>query len=112
MSVRIGIDFLKSSSRFDIGQSVVVDGKRIIAVESEGTDKMLARCNSGILIKMPKFGQSMYADLPTIGMATIKAVAKSGLRGIVISPVTIVLDQNECIKYATENNIFIASVDW
>ena len=42
--IAFGFDYLRASGAFDIGQAVVVAGKRVLAVEAaEGTDQMLAR---------------------------------------------------------------------
>ena len=41
---RLGLDYLRATGPFDVGQAVVVAGKHVLAVEAaEGTDQMLAR---------------------------------------------------------------------
>lgn len=74
----------------DVGQGCVVQQGIVLAVEAvEGTDAMLARCGplarsgpGGVLVKLVKPGQERRADLPTIGIATVRAAAAAGLRGI------------------------------
>ena len=42
--IAVGLDYLRASGRFDVGQAVVVAGRHVLAVEAiEGTDAMLAR---------------------------------------------------------------------
>src|SRR5258706_352943 len=69
----------------------------VLAVEAaEGTDAMLTRvaelpealrgvpgASCGVLAKAPKPIQETRVDLPTIGPATVHAVARAGLSGIV-----------------------------
>ena len=82
-----GMEFLAAASPFDIGQSVVVDGQHILAVEaSEGTEAMLRRVptltnryrrSGGVLVKSAKLGQELRIDRPTIGPATVEENKKS-----------------------------------
>ncbi len=118
------IDFaskaIRAISEFDIGQSLIVAQKQIIAVEAaEGTDAMLKRCGDlniafkkdAILVKMKKFKQSGKADLPTIGLDTIKNCKLNGITGIAIQAgVTLIIDKDEVIKLADESGIFLAVI--
>ena len=81
----------------DVGQGCVVAQGQCLAVEAlPGTDAMLAGVAAlpqmlrpdpgrgrGVFYKAPKPGQDMRIDLPTIGPATVHAVARAGLGGIV-----------------------------
>jgi DUF1009 family protein len=61
-----------------------------------------------ILIKFPKKKQDLRADLPTIGLETLKDCKKFNLKGIVLkSNQNIFLDQKKSIMFANKNNIFI-----
>lgn len=80
----------------DVGQGCVVVQGLCLAVEAlPGTDAMLAQVASlpeqlrpdpakgrGLFYKAPKPGQDLRIDLPTIGPATVQAVARAGLGGI------------------------------
>lgn len=105
----------------DIGASVVVD-KQVIAVEAaEGTAKMLQRVvemrqnhrkSSGVFAKMTKPGQDLRIDIPAIGVDTVRAVAASHLRGIVVNTKTcFVVDRENVVKTADELKIFIVAID-
>ena len=67
-----------------------------------------ARNQDGILIKFPKKEQDLRADLPTIGLDTLKDCKKVNLRGIVLkSKQNIILDKKKCVIFANKNNMFI-----
>lgn len=108
--------FLHDISKYDISQSCIVQNNTIIAIEGiEGTQNMIKRTSQyakdAILVKLPKVGQSLKVDMPTIGIETILACANSGICGIVIkAEQTIVLDQDLVIQKANENNMFIVSI--
>ena len=62
----------------------------------------------GILIKFPKKKQDLRADLPTIGLDTLKDCKKANLKGIVLkSNQNIFMDRIKCINFANNNKIFI-----
>jgi DUF1009 family protein len=118
--IDLGVAAMKSFSHFDVGQSVVVAQKQIIAVEAlEGTDEMILRCQNlptdykknAVLVKMKKRGQSAKADLPTIGVETVKNCAASGIKGIAIQAnSTLVLQKDEVVKVADELGVFLVVV--
>lgn len=116
-SIDLGIKFLYDISKYDISQACVVKNNCIIALEGiEGTAQMIARMqefneNEAILVKMPKKGQTLKIDMPTIGLETIKQCIKYGIKGIVIkAEETIFLNYEDSVKLANENNIFIYSI--
>ena len=110
----------------DIGQAAVVSQGLVLAVEAqEGTDAMLARvaalpahlkgepgAGAGVLAKAPKPIQETRVDLPTIGVATVHAVARAGLAGIVgEAGHMLVLDRDAVIDLADELGLFILGVE-
>jgi hypothetical protein len=115
--IALGVKAIKTFSNFDVGQSLVIAQKQIIAVEAlEGTDQMIKRCgglkvdykHNSVLVKMKKRGQSMKADLPAIGVATIENCHASGIVGIAIQAnSTLVLEKEEVIKKANELGLFL-----
>ncbi len=119
-NINIAKNAINHFSKFDVGQSVIVAQKQIIAVEAaEGTDEMIKRSsslditykNSAILVKINKKNQSDKADLPTIGIKTIENCIKNGIKGIAIqSKLTLVLDKEKVIELANENGIFIVAI--
>jgi len=115
--IALGVKAIKTFSQFDVGQSVIIAQKQIIAVEAlEGTDAMISRCKNlqvdykqkAVLVKMKKRNQSMKADLPAIGVATVKNCAANGISGIAIQAnSTLVLEKDEVIKTANELGLFL-----
>ena len=61
-----------------------------------------------MLVKFPKKKQDLRADLPTVGLETLKDCKKAGIKGIVLkSKENIILDKNKCISFANNNKMFI-----
>lgn len=119
-NIEIAKNAINHFSKFDVGQSMVVAQKQIIAVEGvEGTDEMIKRCgnldikykNSAILVKMSKKNQSDKADLPTIGLKTVQNCIENGIKGIAIqAKLTLVLDKEKVVGLANENEVFIVVI--
>ena len=113
-NIRIGINSLKKINSYNHVQGLIIRNKKIIVWETKkGTKKMIQsikkdKNNSAILIKYPKKKQDLRADLPTIGIDTLKDCKKFGINGIVLkSKQNIFLDKKESIKFANSNKIFI-----
>ena len=116
-SISLGKKFLEDISKYDISQACIVENSCITALEGiEGTKSMILRMkefnkNDAILVKMPKVGQNLKVDMPTIGIETIRDCVSCGICGIVIkAESTIFLNQDEAISLANESGIFILSV--
>lgn len=119
-NIKLGIDAIKNLSKFDIGQSLVIAQKQIIAIEAaEGTDAMIKRCanlkldyvKNAILVKMKKHNQSVKADLPTIGVETIINCASSSISGIAIeASSTLILQKEQVIDKANELGLFLTVI--
>ena len=114
MNIKIGINTLKKINSYNHVQGLIVRNKKIISIETKkGTKKMIQsikkdKNNSGILIKFPKKKQDLRADLPTIGLDTLKDCKKVGIKGIVLkAKQNIFLDKEKSIKFASKNKIFI-----
>jgi DUF1009 family protein len=121
----LGIDYLRATGPFDVGQAVVVAGKHVLAVEAaEGTDQLLARvaelrangriraaADSGVLVKAPKRGQDLRFDMPSIGPRTVDGVARAGLAGIaVIAGSTIVAEPVQTAAAADRAKVFVVGM--
>lgn len=123
--IALGLDYLHTAGRFDIGQAVVVADRHVLAVEAaEGTDAMLTRVAEmrangrvqtprgiGILVKAPKPAQDRRFDLPSIGPQTVENAARAGLGGIaVVAGSTIVAEPEQLVEVADRANIFVIGV--
>lgn len=115
--VHYGYWLAKESGKLDIGQSVVIKDKMIMAVEAiEGTDKCIKRgCQiakkGARVIKVAKPAQDKRFDIPAIGLRTLKTMKKYKADLIAVEAgETIIVDQEEVIKFANKNNIVIMAV--
>ncbi len=119
LDIRFGWHLAKESGRLDIGQSVVVKGRAVIAVEAiEGTDQCIRRagelCSSGgfTVVKVAKPEQDMRFDVPTIGVGTIRSIAESGGKVLAIeAEKTIIIDEPEVIAEARRCKITVVAVN-
>ena len=113
-NIKKGIKTLNNLNAHNHVQGLVIKENVIIKKEtSKGTKKMLQSINKtkdsgGILIKFPKRKQDLRADLPTIGLDTLKDCKRANLKGIILkSNQNIFMDKNKCITFANKNKIFI-----
>jgi len=115
LDIKKGIKYLNKLNAHNHTQGIVIRQGRLIAKETyAGTQKMLqnlktSKNTNGILIKFPKKKQDLRADLPTIGLDTLKDCKKSNIKGIVLkSNQNIILDKEKCLSFANKNKIFIS----
>ena len=114
ISIKRGIKSLNNLNPHNHVQGLIIKNNTVIKKETlKGTKKMLqsidtVKNSGGILIKFPKKKQDLRADLPTIGLDTLKDCKKAKLKGIVLkSNQNIFMNKNMCIKFANKNKIFI-----
>jgi DUF1009 family protein len=115
--IEFGWEMAKEMGRLDIGQSVSVKERSVLAIEAiEGTDKAIARagelCSSGgfVVVKVAKPQQDMRFDVPTIGVQTIETMHQSGGRVLAVEAgKTILVDQAETIALADRYGISIVA---
>ncbi len=113
--VELGWRMAKEMGRLDVGQSVAVFCKDVIAVEAiEGTDAMIARvgqlCKAGgwTLVKTAKPNQDMRFDVPTIGATTVQRVADARGKVIVVeADKTLILEREKTVELANKLGIVI-----
>jgi DUF1009 family protein len=106
--IRFGWELAKEIGRVDVGQSVAVKERAVLAVEAiEGTDQCIERagrlCRAGgfVVVKVAKPQQDMRFDVPTIGCRTIETLHRAGGRVLAVEAgKTIVLDQAEVVALA------------
>ena len=111
--IKKGIKILKNLNAYDHVQAVIVRNNNITKETSKGTKKMIKSIKKtknkiGVLIKFPKKKQDLRADLPTIGLDTLKDCKKAGLKGVVLkSKQNVFLQKKESINFANKNKIFL-----
>ncbi len=115
--INFGFEIAKEIGRLDIGQTVVVKNKAVVAVESmEGTDATIRRAgiiaNSGcVVVKVSKPKQDMRFDIPVAGLRTIKNLVRIKAKCLAFeSEKTLLIDREKCIKEANRHKIIIVAV--
>ena len=115
--VEYGYKIAKEMGELDIGQSVVIKDRMIMAIEAiEGTDRCIKRgCKLGkkdsIIVKVAKPKQDKRFDIPAFGLNTLKTMKKykAGLIAVEANE-TILVDKAKTIEYADKNNIIVMAV--
>lgn len=116
--IEYGFKIAKEMGGLDIGQSVVMKDRMIMAIEAiEGTDKCikrggkLARRKNAVVVKVSKPAQDKRFDIPTVGFKTIKTMKKYGANVLALeSGETIIVNREKMIKYANKNKIAIVAL--
>jgi len=114
--VEFGAGIAKTMGDIDVGQTVVIKEKAIVAIEAmEGTDQTIRRggaiANEGaVVVKMSKPNQDQRFDVPVIGPKTIQTLVKSKASCLAIEAgKTLVIDINTCLKLANRAGICIVA---
>lgn len=113
--VEFGWRIARASADLDIGQSIAVKERDIIAVEAiEGTDAMIGRagelCRVGgwTLIKVARPDQDMRFDVPTIGPATIRNLRDARCACLVVEAgKTVIADKPDTLALADKLGIAV-----
>ena len=114
--IEFGKNIAKAMGGIDVGQTVVVKDKAIVAIEAmEGTDWTIRRggkiAREGVVVvKMSKPNQDLRFDVPVVGPRTIQAMrkAKAGCLGIEAGK-TLLIGRNKMIRLANEAGICIVA---
>ncbi len=115
--VKFGRDVARKLGACDVGQTVVVKDKVILAVEAlEGTDEAIRRGGAlaregAVVVKMAKPKQDMRFDIPVVGPLTIKAIAQARGRVLAVEAgKTLLMDKEIFLKEAAINSICVIGI--
>ncbi len=115
--VNYGFWLAKEMGGVDVGQSVVIKDKMIMAVEAiEGTDACIRRGakfakKNAAVIKVSKPKQDKRFDIPAVGLRTLKTMKKYKANLLAVEAnETIIVDQENVIRFADDNDIVIMAV--
>jgi DUF1009 family protein len=115
--INFGFQIAKEMGRLDIGQTVVVKHKAVVAVESmEGTDATIRRAGdiangNCVVVKVSKPKQDKRFDIPVAGLCTIKNLVKIKAKCLAFEAgKTLLIDKEKCIELANKHKIIIAAV--
>ncbi len=116
--IEYGFKIAKQMGQLDIGQSVVMKDRMIMAIEAiEGTDKCikrggkLAHRKNAVVVKVAKPSQDKRFDIPAVGVRTIKTMKKYGANVLALeSGETIIANHNEMVDFANKNKMVIVAL--
>lgn len=117
IDIEYGFQIAKAIAGLDLGQSVVVKDKMILAVEAiEGTDRCIERgCRLGkggaVVVKVSKPEQDKRFDVPAVGLRTLQKMKKFGGKVLAVEAgETFVVEKEKMIKFADKNKMVIIAV--
>lgn len=109
--MRFGFRMAKELGRLDIGQTVVVKNRAVMALEAiEGTDACILRGGflgkGGVVVaKTAKPAQDNRFDMPSVGTTTLTSMIHAGATGIVIEAGrTLLVDRKRTLAMAEEKD--------
>ena len=115
--MRFGLKMAKSIGGLDIGQTVVVKNRAVIAVEAiEGTDACIRRGGQlgrgGVTVaKSAKPKQDLRFDVPGVGPDTVDSMIAAGATALVIEAGrTLLVDRELTVEKANQHGISIVSM--
>jgi UDP-2,3-diacylglucosamine hydrolase len=113
-----GRPIARKLAALDIGQTIVVRDRAVLAVEAmEGTDAVIRRAGelgnqAGLtVIKVSKPEQDMRFDIPVIGIQTLNHMIDCGATALIIDAQrTLIFDKEEVVEAADKNDIAIVAL--
>jgi len=112
--IRFGWKVAREMGRLDIGQTVVVKGQAVMAVEAiEGTDEAIKRGGfyaheGAVVVKVSKPDQDMRFDVPVVGLDTLRAMVEVRARVLALEArKSIVLRKERFLREAEEAGISV-----
>jgi len=116
-SIKYGWPIAKKLGEMDIGQTIVVKNKMVVAVEAmEGTNDTIQRAGSLVkgglvVIKVFKPNQSAVVDQPSVGVKTIEIMKKAGASTLAIeAEKSLFFEKDRAISLANEYGISIVGI--
>ena len=110
--LEFGINMAKNIANLNIGQSIVIKDKTVIAVEAfEGTNKMLKRVGELklkdlIFFKTIKKSQDCRFDIPVFGIQTLELMKSFKIQTAALEKNSVILvDKTEVLKVAEKYEI-------
>jgi DUF1009 family protein len=116
--IAFGWGLAREMGRLDVGQSVAVKERAVLAVEAiEGTDRAILRagqlCRAGgfTVVKVAKPQQDSRFDVPTVGRDTIETLHQAGGRVLAVeADRTIFLDRAESVALADRYGLTVVAL--
>jgi len=116
--IRFGFNMAKSIAGLDIGQTVIVKKKAVLAVEAiEGTDEAIRRGSAlgreGIIVvKVSKPGQDMRFDVPAVGLRTMEELITAKAKAFAFeASMTLFLEKEKVVEAADRHGIVLIGIN-
>ncbi len=116
--VEVGRPLLRAVASLQIGQAVAVSRGRVVAIEAvEGTDALIERASrlaepGWTLLKGPRAGHDMRADVPTVGVGTIEGLAAAGGGCLALAAGRVIMiDKAAVLAAADRAGIAVVGID-
>ena len=116
--IRVGLEAARALAALDVGQTVVVKGQVIIAVEAlEGTDAAIRRAHAlvgegCVVVKTASPNQDRRFDLPVVGPETLSTLTQAGVSCLAMEAgVTLLLDREALIASANAAGLCLVGVE-
>ena len=115
--MEFGFGIAKELGRLDIGQTVVVKNRAVMALEAiEGTDACIERGGKlarggAVVVKVAKPQQDNRFDVPTVGLQTLEHMVEVGATALAIEAgQTLLVEREQMITFADANAISIVAM--
>ncbi len=115
--IEFGWKIAREIGKLDIGQTVVIKGKAVMAIEAiEGTDEAILRGgkwagDGAVVVKVSKPQQDMRMDVPAVGPDTLKSMEKVNAKVLALEAHrSMIVDRETVIRAAESAGIVIVGI--
>ena len=111
-----GFSIAKEIGRLDIGQTIAVLDRAVLAVEAiEGTDLTILRAGQiskgAVIVKVMKPDQSLKFDVPVVGLSTIQSMIQAQAKVLAVEAnACLIVEREQMVKLANQNGIVIVGI--
>jgi len=112
--IEFGAARARGLAALDIGQTVVVKRKTVVAAEAmEGTDETVRRAGGVVkgplvVVKVARPNQDMRFDVPVVGPTTIESMVEAGATALALESGRVMLvDRDELLRSADKHRIAV-----
>ncbi len=115
--IEFGWKIAREIGKLDIGQTVVIKGKAVMAIEAiEGTDEAILRGgkwagDGAVVVKVSKPQQDMRMDVPAVGPDTLKSMEKVNAKVLALEAHrSMIVNRETVIREAESAGIVIVGI--
>lgn len=115
--IAFGQGLAREIARLDIGQTIVVKDKSVVAVEGmEGTDACIRRAGDiagpgCVVVKVARPKQDLRFDIPVVGSRTLETLRAAGVRVLAMEAgKTLLLEKDTLIKDANASQLILTGL--